>query len=460
MRRFLRSRRSLLLSFLIPGVLFVTAIIVAQTIPTRRAVRPLPLVKTTLVRGYIALPIPQLNNLFLAANVRSRTRDIYLPGLKVFLRAADGTKTAAGLTDLSGRFTLPARPGRRYQVCWESGSLGSGCTKQIYAVADTPAFLSKVLIYAKTAEKRPIVYGNVAFADGFSPRTREPMENVNSFACVELVDRGGKVLDKVYVNNFGEYVLPNVPGGEDIILRVKIEGSITDQRIRKEANLSGSAFQPIDLTISNSVPKLDPVVPLNGAGIPVKTALPGSPQTCRARGSDPGGDRLDYFWTIAKGSGAMSSTQGDSIQWTLPKDEGRYDITVIAWDHKGGYARDTLSVRVDRSGGVPFSGWVRGTDAPLLSDAEVEVNGERAIAAHGWFEMRVKDAPRFVLNIRRTGYGFYSKIYDDSVTAGTWTLTRATVATVDPRGDIVVPDERRPGNCPAPDTARPTRRPL
>lgn len=410
-----------------------------------------------LVRGYVAVGIPtEVRLVRFTAAPEPRMRDIYLPGLRVFLQSlADQSKSAVGITDLSGRFTLPARADHRYRLCWESKSFGDGCHKEAFTTGSTPTFLSKVRISTKMTQKRSMVYGRVSFADGTRPRKLEPMSNVNSFAQVELLDSREQLLDTAYVNDFGEYVLPSVPGSENIILRAKIEGLRSDQLIRKEANLAGSAFQPIDLMLMNSTPRLDPVVPLDASGIRVKTAAPGNTVTLRASALDRDGDAVKYSWTVLPGSGTLNATAGDQVQWTLPAAEGLYDVVLVAYDGKGGYARDTLTLQTENRGLVPFSGFVRGTDVPAIGGAEVDLNGQRTVTdAKGWFEIRVPDARRFVLNIRKPGYAFYSKIYDNSVIGGRWTLTRATVATADPTREIFVVNDRRQDDCPGPESSR------
>jgi len=68
--------------------------------------------------------------------------------------------------------------------------------------------------------------------------------------------------------------------------------------------------------------------------------------------------------------------------------------------------------------------------------------------AQGLFQLRVRDADRFVLNIRKPGYALVSQIYDANVTSGRWTMTRASTHTVDPTKDQVLVNRRDPSSCP------------
>src|SRR6185436_16775105 len=100
-------------------------------------------------------------------------------------------------------------------------------------------------------------------------------------------------------------------------------------------------------------------------------------------------------------------------------------------------------LRVDNLG-LPFSGKVDALNAPGgVAGAQIEVNGQiTATGTDGSFYFRVIDANRFVLNIRKAGYGLISQIYDRNIIGGHWTLARATVLTRDPTQPIDVTDQR------------------
>jgi len=119
-------------------------------------------------------------------------------------------------------------------------------------------------------------------------------------------------------------------------------------------------------------------------------------------------------------------------QWTLPTAPGRYEATLIAYDGKGGYDQSSLSLLVDGLG-VPFSGFVDATDAAFVAGAEVEINGATASTdGRGFLSTRVPEASRYVFNVRKPRYGLLSRIYNDSVIGGRWTLVRGTTRLVDP----------------------------
>lgn len=416
--------------------------------------QPAPKRGPLVVRGYIATPIGGRQDTFANVAVQQPQRDVYLPNIDVFLRSASGgdeTKTVA--TDLSGRFTLKAPKPGRYHVCWKAKGFESDCAKDTITVT-APVFLSTVRILPDRRDKATVIFGNVKMKDGTRARRLEPIANINAFATVELLDSGGNQIQKVYVNNFDEYLLAGVPARKAITLRARIEGATREQRILPEANIGAASFHPINLVFNNSQPRVDPIVATDTDGTRVKVARPGQKVLLQERSSDKDGDRLTLKWQAADGSGTLSATDSPNISWQLPEKPGLYSVRLIVWDKKGGYAISDLSLATN-DGDIPFSGQVDGTDTPAIADAEVEVNGKQTTTnARGLFSLSVPDAKRFVLNIRKPGYGLVSRIYDDSVNGGQWTMTRASTQSVDPKATISVTDRRDKRNCPGPEGDR------
>jgi hypothetical protein len=397
-----------------------------------------------LVRGYIATAVVGREG------TQGGLQDVFLPQVKVYLKnTASLSETARVTTDLSGRFTLEARAGR-YQICWEASGFVPGCTQQVFTVVGRNLHVSTQRIAVDRSDKTTVVFGKVSMLDGSRVRLLDPIANVNAFARVQLLDAGGTQLFEALVNNFDEYLLPKVPPDTSLRLRVISEGGVGEQALRPQANLGGAPFHPINLTLGNNPPRLDPPVPTDGGGRFVRAALPGQLVSLGASGQDPDNDPLQYRWTLAGGAGTLNTTSGPNVQWTLPNRPGLYTLDVVAFDGKGGYARSSVALRAD-SRGVLFSGFVDGTDVAAIPGARVEVNGKPTTTdGRGWFELYVPDADRFVLNIRKEGYGLASRIYDKSVSGGRWTLTRATTQVVDPTKDIVIQDRRETRDCPGP----------
>ncbi|MBV9923737.1 MAG: hypothetical protein JOZ96_01755 [Acidobacteria bacterium] len=410
--------------------------------------QPRPSRLPLLVRGYIAAEVFDRSQ---TAEGRFSAHDVFLPGITVFLRNA-GTNADGNpvRTDLSGRFTLrPPAPGR-YRVCWKSKGYTEGCSKDAYTVFSGPVHTSTIRIEPDRREKTTVVFGNVKLKDGKIPRTLEPLAGVNAFARVVLLDDGGNKLQEVFVNNFGEYLLPQVPPRQKIAIRAEVEGGVKEQRLLPQANLEGAPFHPIDLVIGNTPPRLEPLVAVDGSGRRVKTARPGNTVELKADVSDPDGDALKYRWLVSPGSGVLNAVDQPSVKWKLPASPGRYSVALLVSDGKGGHTRTELSLRADERG-IPFSGKVDATDAGAVPGARVEVNGQvTSTNPDGTFNIFVRDANRFVLNIHKPGYALVSRVYDDAVTGGRWTMTRATVVTVRPGEKQTLVDRRDERNCPGP----------
>lgn len=100
-----------------------------------------------------------------------------------------------------------------------------------------------------------------------------------------------------------------------------------------------------------------------------------------------------------------------------------------------------------------FSGQVVSTSGKPIAGAFVEVNGKSTQTNKGGiFKIIVpskekKIGNRFVMNIRKEGYGLVSKIYSSGIKDGIWKMTEATRVDVDPTMPIIVQDTRRVGIC-------------
>lgn len=405
-----------------------------------------------LVRGYLAV---RTGGQTLGGPQDPEVRDVYLPGLRVHLvdliRNVDGESV---FTDLSGRFTLPVFDEGRFRVCWEWDGVGAGCIEDIFSASSENVHLSTLRITLPQDRKHAIVFGKVRLQDGSIPRRLDPMEGVNVGAKVEVIDFAGRLVGESFVNNFGDYLAAGVPAFEPIRLRARVEAGVGEQVILPQANLGGAPFQPIDLRIVNSAPKLEPVVARAPNGLRIKTSLPGATVQLEARVSDSDGDAVRLQWTLPDGAGSLSGVTGSKVSWKLPETPGLYTVMVMASDGKGGYASELATVRCDEAG-VLFSGFVLSAGDRPVEGAQFEVNGRRAVTdPAGFFEIRVRDNARFVINIRKAGYGLASHIYDNAISSGRWTLYRASVTSLNPGNPIDLVENRDERNCPAPMSER------
>lgn len=401
------------------------------------------------IRGFLASIIREGE-----ASTLSKAADLaYVPGATVFL--ADSNKNPIGgfvSTDLSGRFTLRGvdAPGT-YNVCWKALNFLAGC--QTVTLVSDPVYIGTLRMMPQFDTKHSVLYGRVRFADGTAPREYEPFASVNAFARVSLIDGTGSTLQKVYVNNFGEYVLPNVLGTQKVTVRASIEGIASEQKINPWAALHATPFTYMDLTIANNRPHLDPILPFDSSGKRLLTAVPGQQIVLHSHAVDDDGDVLHYRWVLDAASGSVSDPNAPSVVWSLPDHPGRYAATLVVYDGKGGYAETTTAMRTDTNG-VPFSGLVNATDSAFVAGATVEINGTRTLTqSNGRFLVFVNTAPRFVINVNADGYAPLSQISDRGLNGATLTLHRASVQTIDPSRNNLVVDRRDPRNCPGPQSS-------
>jgi hypothetical protein len=451
------------LRFALPIAVLFTLSASAQTpgeivpiavVPTLTVAFPAP--TPTLLRGYIAVS-PTIKVDQPIAVLGAHARDIFLPNVEVYARnLLNNQITGPAITDLSGRFTLPVSGPARYAICWKAPGLGDGCSRALVSVANRMVNVGTVRIDPPRNADSVAVFGKVTFKNGGRTRFFEPLANINAFARVLLME-GSTRLDEVFVNNFGEYFLPRVPVNAEIVLRAVIDKGVGEQRILHRLAgpnaLAKAPFHSIDLVVENTPPRLDPLVPLDGAGRRVKVAKPGSKIALEAHASDPDGDPIRYTWLPSDGSGTLSALAGPKVVWTLPDAPGLYSVTVFADDGKGGYVASSVSLRADELG-IPFSGRVVDTAGTAVPGAIVDINGQLAVTgAQGTFATRVRDASLFVMNIRKAGFGLNSHIYDNGLTGGRWILARASVTTVDPTRSIKFTQERGPRDCPGPESS-------
>ena len=369
---------------------------------------------------------------------------IYIPGVKVILKDLVNHVDSVGVfTDLSGRFTSRIAPKTRFQVCWEAKGFTPGCT-QPQSIGTN--FLSVETLFISVARKdRGIeLFGRVTLADGSSPRTHEPMANINAFARIALTDSGGAPIYETFVNNYDQYLFPEVPVNKP--LRVRIREEKYDHSQPLQLGNAGIHAQRLDFTILNTPPHIEPVIAVDSSKVRVANAVGGSTVSLTARASDADGDKVRFVWQAT--SGELSSTTDPTVKWTLAKGAPNHSVTLIAYDSRGGYTKSSVSLPSNPIG-PEFSGTVSGTDTPTLDGAEVEVNGKIATTdGRGYFRLAVPDTQRFVMNIRKPGYALASNVYYASVNGGRWQLAKAQSFQVDTTKQINLTHERTLRDCP------------
>lgn len=402
----------------------------------------------TFVRGFVVAGLTQE----LSAE-QTRRREVYLPGVEVSLTEAGSTEpSAVDVTDLSGRFTFKSRIPGVYQVCARADGFLPTCL-------DKPLELDpgKGSIYVGTLRLTPdrreptaTVFGSVALRDGSRPRALQPLLGLNAFAQVAL-DAGGDVRT-VLLNNYGEYVLTGAPTTDPFTLIATVENATLKQQVDQRTGLRPGIAYRFDLTFDNGPPELAPVAAFDSAtDRPAETARPGATVTLRMPATDPDGDSVTYRWLVPEGNGTLDATDRSEVQWQLPGITGRYGLTLIASDGRGGYAQHRVPMRVT-TGGVRFSGDVTDGGGAAIPRARITVNTRSLRAnAFGHFELEVPPADKYVVNIRADGFGPSSRVYTRGITGEAWQLRRAEVITANPGTTIVAQQlERSKADCRGP----------
>lgn len=438
-----------------------------QTGPTTPVLRPRPLPIPTLrrgvnlgVRGYVTAVGGAGRDVAGSANVRPK--EVYLPGVTVHLQnPAGGGKSKTAVTDLSGRFTLYAPAVGRYHLCWTSRVYGTGCDARFISVdGQQPQFVSAVRIVLPARAGFVAMTGRVTTADGGIARTFDPMLNINSFATVSLDLGAGRRPVQVYVNNYGDYLLPYVPVKQRVNLTAAIENAKFAQEIRPEARIESRPLHVVNLRFANHRPTVDPLIVSDAANRRVQNATPGSTVFLEANGRDADGDALSYAWFVGEGHGKIVQSNGRKMEWELPQPPGRYTAEVVAYDNKGGYSRGAVAV-LSGAAGIPFTGIVVNPFGAPVPGAAIDIVGNPVVVTdgNGRFQTNVRQADRYVLNIRKQGFALNSRVYDRAVTGGRWILRPAQVVMVNPTVDTPISHQRGERDCPGPDAVRAGRGP-
>jgi len=187
----------------------------------------------------------------------------------------------------------------------------------------------------------------------------------------------------------------------------------------------------------NRPPVLRPIYAMDRAQR-LRVIRHGDVVTVRANATDPDGDTLDYFWRVDDDAGSVDEPTAQEVRWEVGT-AGALRVTV--YDRRGGEAQSYISVSAED--GVVFSGQVLDGDGKPLGDAKVEVEGHATRTdADGRFRLVIPDsrANRLLLNIRKDGYGLVSRVVDNGVINGDWTLRGGTVSSFDPTQPITIQD--------------------
>lgn len=365
-------------------------------------------------------------------------RQVFVPDLTVELRSpSTNAVLATTRTDLTGHFSFRRQVVGRYRLCWIGTGVPAACSTSLVSVGNVTAYAGAIAV----SPALPMVSGKVTLKDGAPCYAVDPFFGVDAFTRVQaLSSLGSQLVPPVRANSLGEFVVGGIPAvGATPKLRFTCESLSVEQSFPATGGT-------VNQTLPNTAPRLVGVAAF-ASGVGVRVAAAGSTVDVRADASDEG--VVHFRWRVEQGAGTATSSDVAQIPWTLPTRPGRYTLHVLAYDGRGGYASDRVSLVVGAAG-ASFSGKVvdAETRAPL-ANASIVVSGAGGSSVSGasdtsgsFYIRNVPYSQRYTLNISRTGYAPASRIFDGEGLGGVYSLLTAQQTTEDPRGTIDVTDHR------------------
>src|SRR6185369_1075386 len=200
------------------------------------------------VRGFVAAAVTNIVDT--ATTAAPKSKDIALPNAKVVLVPFNDLDhpVASALTDLSGRFALKTAKTGTFTVCIEAQGFPRFCPQKEFRLFRVSQYLGTLRLPVPRSKTSATAFGDVMLADGSVPRGFQPFLGVNAFSKVKLTVGTSTKYD-AFVNNLGEYIIPEVPVESDFTLTASIEKEARDRKIRKQTKLQPGRSYPIDFVL-------------------------------------------------------------------------------------------------------------------------------------------------------------------------------------------------------------------
>jgi len=265
-----------------------------------------------------------------------------------------------------------------------------------------------------------------------------PFAGVNTSTTITAQAAGA--IPAIRANNYGEYVYPGFPNGP-----VKITATCEGAQVSSVGTIASGGAVQSSLTLSNVTPTVQMAYAISG-GHMVRSVAPGTNVKVTVEAQDGGGFPLHYKWFVDPPVSGFVSQDAPTVSWQV-SGPGLATIYVVARDGQGGnvLARVGLSTTPNR---IAFSGRVTANDVPVVTAANVSINGISGVTnSQGQFLIVLpKEEPRYVVMIEKTGYQMLSRILYAPVTGSTFKLFRAQDFTVDPTNPINITERLRGGD--------------
>ena len=386
--------------------------------------------------------------------------NILLPDIKLaLLDAVSGALASETISNVNGVFDFPGVPKGRYRLCWEGKGWEQGCLKDLVSASDGPAYVLPVRVAPQRQNGFRTLAGRVLLADRTPCRFFDHAHGIDITAQVRSVTTPDQ---NVRANSEGYYVLPFVKTATQQVL-AQCRGGDAKQIIRSvkqavERQSSGQVFfdaprvtsvltnasadavgiatsgpdRLLNLNIANRRPV---AIDMNFETAFGQAARAPAGSSVAVVGDVLDAEKLAMFWTVSAGEAEASGT---SLKWRAPERRGRYIVTLLAGDGRGGWKRISKAFEVTDDNRLPFSGAItidrKVPSQSIIPSLDVRVNGERfKVNAEGRFFGKVEPADnnRYVLNIDAPGVVPLSRVFHRDSTGGSYDLKSAAMRTFD-----------------------------
>ncbi len=358
--------------------------------------------------------------------------EVEMPDAKMTLVDETGAVASTAQSILDGRFSLEAKPGQTYQICWEIQGQ-KGCVTRV-KVGKTPVWAGRL----RARLEGPIVFGNVLTGDA------RPCWVQDAFFGLDVsteVRGGGKT---TRANTQGEYLLL-APAGATFRVQAGCELSQAGEVVT-----STGLFQRLDLNLGNRAPRITSVAATNGTKFLTRAQM-GETLKMVSGLRELDGDTVEFAWRLTDAQiGTLSGSTTDTEEWQLPSVDGSHSVYLMARDGKGGFAFDRfeMQVGVDQ---IDVSG-IAVDDLTGLPVRKAKVTlGSTTVQTsdNGWFSLSTKPVAddRYVLNIEHPNFVLISRILDRSSAGNTYRMIRTQVTSHRGDVDIDIEDKRSVGIC-------------
>ncbi len=369
-----------------------------------------------IIRGYVYADV-SIN--------KERVEHIFIPDVQVSIKNEKDSVVNMVNTRLDGSYATKELINGRYKICLSKNGFMLSCYEAVIEnSANHPGPLK--INYGKDN----FIWGTVKLKDGRAGYYKQQVfaVDIDTRIYVNPADTATYTRCNIY----GYYLIPN--------LNARGKGKITAkcENVFTTASLNGEPR--IDMVFPNSSPAISSIIAFDGNGKSILRTGPGRKIKLRAYVKDADNNTLHYQWIPFGKFTGFVSVDAPELDWELPAKAGKYEMDLMVFDRLGGVAYKSYTINAG-DGSVYFTGTVSGIDGSgRIANALIKVNGHFSTFtdANGYFTLKVPENDRqsYVLNVSKSGYSLFSKIYFNDALQKEYKLIPSTTQTFDPTGDI------------------------